>query len=214
MSLIRYLAADVLRGQRWMAPLLTFLVLCTLLDAGGGPVLGDYGSTAAALLPVTLWLTMVVNQSEDPIQSSITVVTAGGGTRVRLAKLAVAFLGAAAMGVFAVLWPLLSRHSVARTDIGAGALAHLSTALVGVGVGALLSRPVLRRTAWAVLIATAVTLGEILIPHCPPGRQILGRLGADHPHDVAVSLLLITLESLALSGIAALCADRLARLHT
>ncbi|HVX46930.1 MAG TPA: hypothetical protein VHC49_23765 [Mycobacteriales bacterium] len=211
MSLIRYLAVDVLRGQRWMAPLLTFLVACTLLDAGGGPVLGDYGSTAAVLLPVTLWLTIVVNQNEDPIQNSITVVTAGGATRVRLAKLAVAFLGAAAMGAFAVLWPLLVKHEV---DPGAGALAHLSTAVVGVGVGALLSRPVLRKTAWAVLIATAVTLGEILIPHCPPGRQILSRLGADHPHDVAATLLLITLESLALGGIAALCADRLARLHS
>lgn len=214
MNLIRYLAVDVLRGQRWMAPLLTFLATCTLMDAGGGPILSGYGSTAAALLPVTLWLTMVVNQSEDPIQHSITVVTAGGATRVRAAKLTVAFLGAMALAVFAILWPLLSAPDGSFSDVGLGALAHVSTALTGVGIGALLSRPVLRRTAWAVIAAAAVSLGDILIPHCPPGRQIMTLLDADHPHDLGGPLALIFLESLVLAAIAALCADRLARVRT
>lgn len=92
-ALLRYLVADIVRGQRWLAPVLVFLVGMTALDAGGGAVLPDYASTAALLLPVAIWLAIVAGNSEDPVQTAITTVTVGSALRVRLAKLAVAYAG-------------------------------------------------------------------------------------------------------------------------
>jgi len=50
-------------------------------------------------------------------------------------------------------------------------------------------RPILDRRAWAVLIGVAVTMVEVLVPHCPPVRQFLvlfGQTGRAHlPVDIA-----------------------------
>lgn len=212
-ALVRYLLADTARGQRWIAPVLAFLASVVTLDASGGPVLPDYAATSVTLLPAVLWLTVVVNHGEDPVQADITATTAGGTTRLAAAKLATAFLGALALAVLALGWPLLvGAHPTARA-IAAGAAAHCLTALAGVGLGALASRPVIRRTGWAVLLGVALTLAEILVPHCPPAAQLLTVL--DHPTGpLTPPLLLLAAQTAALTATAILLARRLARLRT
>lgn len=210
LPLLHYLALDALRAQGWTAPLLAFLAATVLLDAGGGPALGDYASTAATLLPVALWLTIVVNRGEDRVQAAVTVVTAASPGRVYLAKLALAFAAAAILGLVAVVWPATSGR-LAATHVGTGLLAHLATALTGVGIGALLSPPVLQRTGVAAVAGVAVTLADVLVPYAPPAWQILDLLSGDHPQAPATRMLAVVAESLVLAVAAVLVARVLAR---
>lgn len=200
-ALVRYLAADVLRSQRWVAPLLAFLAGVTVFNVAGGPLLTTYADTATVLLPVSVWLTVVVVKSEDPVQAAITAVTVGSDLRLRLAKLVTAWTACAVITTVAVLWPLLARsYSGPATggDVAAGITAHLLVALFGVGIGSLGMRGVLDRAGYTVLVATGVCLADILVPHAPPARRILelfddGAVGGLVPVAAATALLSVAL---------------------
>lgn len=214
-ALLRYLLADALRAQRWVAPAVTFLAAVAVIDVGGGSALSCYGATSAALMAVGLWSTIAILSSEDPIQTAITVAIVGSPLRVLLAKLLTAYIACLPLALLGVLWPLVvGGHSADAAAVGAGLAAHLVTALTGVGFGALLSRPVLRHTAWAVLIGIMVCIAELVIPDFPPARQLLEVLGADHPHGLGLSLTLIAAQAIALAAIAIAGAQRIARSRT
>ena len=57
---------------------------------------------------VATWLTVLLANQEDPIQQSITTVCAGSPFKVRLAKLLVAFLMAAGLGLVGLIGPPLA----------------------------------------------------------------------------------------------------------
>jgi hypothetical protein len=181
-ALVRYLAADALRSQRWTAPLLGFAVAVAIIaPSDSAPLLPTMTMSAAALLPAALWLTVVVNHSEDPVQTHITGVTVGGLTRTRLAKLGTAYLGCLILTGLALVWVLTSTDD--RITLGLlaiGVLEHLTLALAGVALGALVSRPVIPRIGWTVLAGVGICLAELLIPRVPPIHPLLTTF-SDHP---------------------------------
>jgi hypothetical protein len=199
-ALLRYLAADFLRSQRWVAPVLAFLGGVALFNVAGGPLLTTYADTSTVLLPVSIWLAVTVANSEDPMQAAVTAVTIGGDLRLRLGKLLTAWVAGAACTVVAVLWPLLTRGYTGRAGVGevaAGAGAHLLVAGFGVAVGSFGMWAVLPRVGWTVLFATAACLADLLVPHAPPTRRILelfdgGAVGA---------LLPVALETALIAGV-------------
>jgi hypothetical protein len=204
-ALLRYLAADVLRSQRWVAPLLAFLGGVAVFNVGGGPLLTTYGDTATVLLPISVWLTVVVANSEDPMQAAVTAVTVGTDDRLRLGKLVTAWAACGLFTAVAVLWPLVVRSytgTATAGDVAAGVAAHLLVALFGVGVGSLGMRAVLGRVGWTVLVAVALCLADILIPHAPPTRRILelfddgnaGGLAVVAPATAAISAALVAVS--------------------
>jgi hypothetical protein len=178
-ALMRYLAVDALQAGRWVAPLAVFLVLTVTGTAVGETTLGDYGFTVTALLPVSMWLTIAVLNSEDPVQTEITTVTVGNAFLVRLAKLLVAYAGGQVLTAIAVLWPLLTGQRASEADLLAGVLAHLLSCLAGVAFGSLAGRPLLRAPTWAVIIGITVFLMEILVPGVPPVRPIAVSFSSD-----------------------------------
>jgi hypothetical protein len=212
LALVRYVLADALHGQRATAPALSFLVATAVLNAmGGGPVLPDYAATAVALLPVALWLTVVVCNSEDPVLAAVTTVTAGSATRVRLAKLAAAYLACLPLILAALAWPLFMGKRLSAGVLGAGLAAYLLTALAGVGLGALASRPVIRRSAWAVLLGVAFPMADLLIPDGPPAHQLVSLLSRQRLDHLATGLAAIAAQTVALAAAAVWLAHRLAR---
>jgi hypothetical protein len=215
-ALLRYLAADTLRSQHWLAPLLTFLVAVAIIaPSDTSPLLPTATLTAVALLPVALWLTVVVNHSEDPVQVQITIVTIGNPTRVRLAKLLAAYLACCVLTVVAVIWTLTTTEDpLTPSLLTAVTLEHLITALTGVALGALISRPLLTRTGWIVLLGTGIALAEVLVPHLPPVNPLLSTFGDNPPANPWPTLLSITAQSLAMCLIALAAAHRAAKART
>lgn len=45
--------------------------------------------------------------------------------------------------------------------------------MTGVALGALVSRPLVSRRAWSVLLGAAVCIAVVIVPHGPPARQLL-----------------------------------------
>ena len=86
-SLVRYTLSDLIRSQRWVAPMLCFVAFEAIVDTTSGSVLPSYAGSATILLFIATWLTIAILDTEDPLQSDITIVTAGSQTWVRLSKL-------------------------------------------------------------------------------------------------------------------------------
>lgn len=211
-ALVRYSAADVLRSQRWVAPVLTFLAVEAVIAAGNGTVLPTYAVSAVALLFMTTWITVVTLNVEDPIQETVTAVAAGGRTAPRLAKMVVAYGFGAALAVVAlVVPPVVSTDSVTIGHAGAGLGALLLSILAGVAIGALCSRPIVSRTAWAVIAGLTLCLVDALVPGLPPGRQLLENFDSDHVRDLASRLSVTALETVALVAVLVVASLRLAR---
>jgi hypothetical protein len=212
-ALVRYLAADALRSQRWTAPLLAFAVAVAIIaPSDSAPLLPTMAMSAAALLPAALWLTVVVNHSEDPVQTHITGVTIGSLTRTRLAKLGTAYLGCLILTGLALTWVLTSTNDRLTTGLlTVGVLEHLTCALAGVALGAVVSRPVLPRVGWTVLAAIGICLAELLIPGVPPIHPLLTSFGDHPPANPWPTLALVAGETVPLAVAAIVAAHFISR---
>lgn len=200
-ALVRYFSADVLRAQRWAAPLLVYLAALMITTPTVGPVLPTYAMSAAALLPVAMWITVVVFHSEEPVQAAITMVVVGAYTRVWFGKVLTALLGALILGAAALFWiSVATPDTVTVSRLGVGAIDYVMNALAGVGFGALISRPVTPKIAWTVLFGVAVCLAQLLIKHVPPMNAMLQLYATDGP-DAVGALVLIAAETVVLAAL-------------
>ena len=201
-ALVRYVGTDTLRSQRWVGPLLCFAVIDAIIGAQTGSVLPSYAIGAAALLFITIWLTVVVVNNEDPIQQSITEVCAGSQIQVRVAKLAVSLLIAVVLGVLGMIAPtVIASSPTTASVVVAGICAQIITAVMGVTFGAICSRPIIRRRSWSVLLGVLLGLATVLIPHGPPTRQLLVLFNETGHFALGAPVVLIGVETLLLAGI-------------
>ena len=211
-SVVRYVWSDTLRGHGWVAPTLCYFAIEAVICTQTGSVLPTYAVSAVALLCISTWITVVTINSENPIQQSITIVSAGHLSEVRLAKLCVALLVGIALTVVGLVGPLLATSfGTTIADVFAGASAQLLTVLTGVGFGALLSRPVVTKRAWAVLLGFGVCFATIVVPYGPPARQLLALFNETGGFALAPALLLITLETVVITILAVGASLRLAQ---
>jgi len=177
-ALLGYVWRDTVRSHRWVAPLLLFLGIEAVISATAGSVLPTYGGVAVTVLFVAIWFAVIVSNNEDPLQCRVTSVTAGSMAKVRLAKLLVAFQATAALGILGLIAPaILSPSGATLADLGEGVVGVLATALAGVAIGAMCSRPIIKQRSWAFLCGGLGGLVTVLIPHCPPTRQLLVLFG-------------------------------------
>ena len=177
-ALCRYQLADFLRSQRWVPPLLAYLIVLGLvysLDAG--PAVPAYGVTAVAVFPIAAWLTRMMVTTEDPVAREITAATARGQLRVQAALLVSAGIATLPFVALALGWAGVANHHNIHgwTAWLGGVGVHLVFALLGVGLGALLAPPILHQPGPAVLGIIAVTLLSIII-RASPVAGVLGVL--------------------------------------
>jgi hypothetical protein len=162
------------------------------------------------LLPVALWLTVSVSNSEDPVQEAVTAVTVGSAVRVRLAKLLTAALVCAVLAAVSLVWSPVAGNPTSARSMLAGAVAHAVTIAAGVAFGAMLSRPVVGRLSRVVLGGTALLLLELALP-VPPLRSMLALLGDDHQRHLAGPLAALAAETAVLSTALVAAALRISR---
>ena len=209
--LVRYVWGDALRGYGWIAPSLVFFGVEAVICAQNGSILPTYAASAAALLFVSTWITVVTVNHEDPVQQSITIVTRRQPLCGAAGKAVCCLAGRELLGVVGVVGPLVVPSSDATIgNVVAGAGAQLLTTLTGVSLGALLSRPVVNKGAWAVLLGFGVCLVTIVIPYGPPARQILVLFDGTGAFPLAPAMLLITLETTVITIVAVGASLRLA----
>ncbi|HUC06197.1 MAG TPA: hypothetical protein VL961_12405 [Acidimicrobiales bacterium] len=195
-GLARYVMADVVRGQGWVAPALTFGAMDAVNSAQAGTVLPAFAISATALVFIGAWLTVVVVNHEDPFGQYVTEATAGSRTRVRLSKLTVAYVLTAGLGLVGLVGPVLGGASITFTLFVQGAGAQLITPLAGVAIGSVCSRPIVTRRAWSLLLGALVCLVTVITPHGVPSRQLLVLFNATAHTATALPLLGVGVETL------------------
>ncbi|MFJ3513679.1 MULTISPECIES: ABC transporter [unclassified Streptomyces] len=185
-ALLRYRGALLLRSQRWLAPLLAYAAVVAVGIRPGDPVPDSLGLAAAGLVPATVWLVRICVTGEPDAARDCTAA-AMGPVRVHAAALLTALAGAllagAAAGAVAVLTG--DRAGAAPGSAAfAGALAVAACALTGLSVGALCSRPLLRRRGHGVLAGTLGSLLAWVLPFSPARGAVSALVTASGPGPV------------------------------
>jgi hypothetical protein len=209
-ALLRYTLSDTFHAQRWVAPVLSLGAVDAIISAQTGSLLPTFAILATAVLFIATWLTVVIVNNEDPIQLSITETSAGSRSTVRLAKLLFSYLMVVLLGLLAVVPPVfISSAGTTAPVLIAGICGLLIAALAGVSLGALCSRPIVRRRAWSVLVGFVVCLGTVLLPSGVPSRQLLVLFNKTGQFALALPLVVIALETLAVCSLAVLASVKL-----
>ncbi|GAA2676542.1 MULTISPECIES: hypothetical protein [Actinosynnema] len=179
LALVRYLVADVARGQRFLPPVLLLLAVLAMLYAGdAGEAPQAYIGSSALLYPVSVWLAIVVAGSEDPVRHAVTVTASGGWARARVGVALAALVWACGAAVLGTLVPVLTQsRPYPAAVVLTGLAANLVCAVAGVGVGLLCARPVVVRAGWTAVAALALTVAAYPLGPVPPVGAVLGALG-------------------------------------
>ncbi|MFC4945280.1 hypothetical protein [Pseudonocardia sp. GCM10023141] len=165
-----YLAADLAHSQRYLIPLALYAAVLAILSAGDpGPAPGPWPATTLALYPAAAWFALLVANTENPVQRTITTASAGGAGRVAVAPVLVALAVDVVLGALSVAVPALrSATPYPAAALLAGGLAHLAAATTGTAVGMLCARPLVMRIGWSFCIAVSVVVITAVQPWLPP----------------------------------------------
>jgi hypothetical protein len=203
LAVARFLAEDVLRSQRYLLPLLVYAAVLGVLFGGdpGAPP-GAWPASALALYPMAAWLAVIVANTEDPVQRTVTVAAAGGVVPVVAGTLLVALAGDVLLVVLPVGWPVVfGRHPYPPSVLLLGGVAHLACAATGTAVGLLCARPLVERIGWSFCLATAIVVVSAVQPWLPPvgvAVRALTTLGPP-PFTAAVMSLVLALGAAAVA---------------
>ncbi|WP_405832506.1 MULTISPECIES: ABC transporter [unclassified Streptomyces] len=189
-ALLRYQGALLLRSQRWLAPLITYAAFVAVGIRPGDPVPDSLGLVAAGLVPATAWLVRICVSAEPDAARDCTAAAAGP-VRVHAAALLTASAGALIAGAGAAAVALLTGDR-AGADPGtaalAGALAMAACTLTGAAVGALCSRPLIRRRGYAVLAGTLGSLLALVLAVSPARGAVSALVAAGRSGTVPLPL--------------------------
>lgn len=211
-AVARYALADYLRSQRYLPLLVTYLGFLAVFHAFQGSILPGYGAGAAALLPISVWLTLSLHHTEDPLHTTVTAVNAGGYRRVLFGKTYAVLVCMVVLTGVGVLWPaLLTGRPPAASDLAAGFCAHLTCGLTGIALGTCCIRPLIKRQGYAFAAAALLSLTALVGRWLTPVNETVRLLSAAPPRPSATELLLLASWSLVMLWAAASSAARLCR---
>lgn len=211
-AIVRYALADYLRSQRFLPPLVIFFGFLAVFHASQGTVLPGYAAGAAALVPISVWLTLSLHHTEDPLQAAVTAVNAGGHQRVLFAKTYAVLTCVLVLTAVALMWPaLFTGHRPALIDLAIGFCAHLTCGLTGIALGTCCIRPLVRRQGYAFSAGVFLSLVALVGRWMSPVNETIRLLSAAPPRPCAVELLLLTAWALVMLVAVVFLAARLAR---
>jgi hypothetical protein len=189
---IRYLLADLVKSQRWLPPAFVYLAMIGVLYGGDpGTPLPPYGVSAMVLFPLAAWVTVVLVNNEDPVQRHVTMAAVGGWRRLLGSLVATAFVLTGALVLLATLVPaVIHHHPYALSDVVLGFTAHAISAVTGVGLGVLCSRPLIPTTGWSLVAVLGVSLLLLVVANrLPPVGAMAHLLFTNGPVPVASVLI-------------------------
>ncbi|MFD7494029.1 ABC transporter [Streptomyces sp. NPDC059832] len=219
-ALLRYQTALLVRSQRWLAPVLLYVAFVGIGVQWGQPVLDSLGYAAAGLLPVTAWLVQLCVNQEPPAARTVTAAVVGS-PKAHLASLLAALGCGGLLGVAATLTVLLiskpastdNAVRVALLPAGiAGLLAVACCVLLGAVVGALCTRPLLRRRGWSVAGTVSAALLALVTSGSPANSAVTDLVTGSRTGTVHLPVLPFVAAA-ALAAAAAALACKLASLR-
>ena len=176
------------RSGRWIPPAVLLATWVALVVANPGSSLDNAANLFFAVLIVAVWCTSGVGNADDDPHRDLCAASVGGPDRLSVLRHVGALLEllpvVAVVGVLAVASGRRDGASWAAVIAGTTGLL-VSGALLGVAIGSLLHRPVVRSAAWTVLLALVAIVVVVLLP---PVRDVLHDV--DHADVGGVAILL------------------------
>jgi hypothetical protein len=208
LAVARYVAADVVRSQRVLIPVVVYgVVLAILLSDNVGRPPGVWPATALALYPTAAWLTLVVANIEAPAQRLVTMAAAGGPIRLVTGTVLVALAADAVLVLLSVVVPVMRAADPYPAEaVLSGVLVHVAAATTGTAIGLLCARPLVTRIGWSFLLAVSVVTVTAVQPWLPPVGSAVRALTSNGPPPLGEALLGVLL--VASAATVAVAADR------
>jgi hypothetical protein len=178
-ALFRYTMAILLHSQRYLPPILLYLVVTIAFVHGDTtqPVAPIFGVMTVATLVLAAWLTVSLLGVEDPVQRTITAVNVGRSRSLLIATVSVVLVCCAVLSGVVLAVPLMfGFRDVTGLALLAGAEGLLTGACVGVAIGLVTSRLVIRRPGYALLTTLLLLLVFVLVRWIPPINPMVALL--------------------------------------
>ncbi|HKS46638.1 MAG TPA: hypothetical protein VJT49_16290 [Amycolatopsis sp.] len=211
--MIRYQLALLAHSQRYLLPMLVFLVFLGVLygNEANTPAPPEYAASAGALAVIACWLTIALVDIEDPVQWLITLAHARRLSTVVGGIVLTVLVCCTGLTVLSLLWSVITHHGDPPGELVIGALAHFACAGTGIAIGLPASRLLVPRVGYTVIAAGVGMALVLLIRWIPLVNPILRELSAN---DVAALPVLLgfAVSLLVLAGSSAAVAELLRRL--
>ena len=157
------------RSMRWLGPALILMIWILLAVSAPGPALANAGNMFVLVVALTCWLTVTIGNVDDDGHRELLAAAVGSPGRLHRSRAISAYLAANAVGAAGTLACLVATTNPTRpiaeiVVVGACVLMQLAATAIGVGIGTLLHRPVLRHVGVTLLVTVAALVGIVLLP--------------------------------------------------
>lgn len=206
--MIAFTVRLTLRSMRWLGPVLIALIWTSFTVANPGPALSNASSSFMMFVTVTCWITIAIGNVDDDGHRELLTAAAGSPARLHRGRAVSAYLAANVIALVATVADVAAATSPTRPIsqlhvVGGCVLLQLAATAIGVGIGTVLHRPVVRQAGAALLVAVAALVGLILLP---PVQHVLRQFNDDRTGGLVV----LTLVALAAGAVAVTAAGALA----
>jgi hypothetical protein len=189
--MITFTVRLVLRSMRWVGPVLVLLIWVVAAIGGRGTGLELASVLFPAYVIVGTWLTISTGNVDDDAHRDLLAAAAGSASRLHIMRSTTVLVMTGTVAVaLAVLVAVVAQPGRARlTVLAVAASVGISGLLIGIGIGTLLHRPLLRHRGLSILLATG---GCVLVMLLAPIQGVHRSLNNG---DSATTWLLLTAAS-------------------
>lgn len=154
--MIAFTVRLVLRSMRWVAPVLVLLIWLIAAIGGGGTGLELASVVFPAYVIVGTWLTIITGNVDDDAHRDLLAAAAGSASRLHVIRstTVLTITGTIAVAVAVVISIVAQPGRSTITVLVVAASVSISGLLIGIGIGTLLHRPLLRHRGLSILLAT------------------------------------------------------------
>lgn len=192
------------RSMRWLGAALLVLIWSSFTISDPGSALSNASSAFMVVVAITCWLTIAVGNVDDHGHRELLAAVAGSPARLQRSRAISAYVAGNAIAlvptVVGIALAATPSRPVSNVRIdGACVLLQLAATAIGVGIGTLLHRPVVRNGGVTLLVSIGALVVLVLLP---PVQHVLRQLNDDRTGG------LLVLSAVALgAGLAAVAAS-------
>ena len=151
--------------MRWVGPILMLLVWVVAAIGAGGSGLELASVFFPAYVIVGTWLTIITGNVDDDAHRDLLAAAAGSASRLHVLRSTTVLVmtGVIAVAVAVVVAVMAQPGRSTLNVLVVAASVSMSGLLIGIGIGTLLHRPLLRHRGFSILLATGGCIVVMLL---------------------------------------------------
>jgi len=166
------------RSMRWLGPALIVLIWTLLSLSDPGPAIANAANSFIMLVLISSWITVIIGNVDDDGHRELLAAVAGSPANLHRSRALSAYLAANVIGAVPTVAGILATSRPTRPInetyiVIVCVLMQLAATAIGVGIGTMLHRPVVRHAGITLLASVGAIVGLVLLP---PVQYVLRQL--------------------------------------